>query len=666
MTRPLVLVLALVLALDARGQEAPDKSVDCPTAPLPASRSGALYAALATARNGITLDDVLAATGYAFRATACANDCPCIEWREEATSIAKGARVFGCEVEEVDLARVPWEQAFGRIKDSIDAGRAVAYAGPRETGVIYGYRNEPRTFFVHAALAGEKKDEARPADSLPELWELSVVVPGKGAVADAAVREDEALLEALAYARRPPVRGGCGFLEAPALNGFGLSAYEVFAQKLASGDHGISGGHGAVPERVAHLRAGRAAAVTFLEKAAKRREAAKAGSGAALIAAAKEYRAELESALVPLESLTAGKDELALGDEGLRHRAASLLATAEEHDRAALALLEKPALERRVPEGLMDALSITRTAPVLEKLAPDLAQLAETGEADVRLLAVSALADTPGPAARAALGKALLDKDGPVSEAALVALEARNEEGLVDLLLEAWEKAPRTRIRSERPLQRQLVFSLADHAASDPRALKALEKALDDQGEGDETPDAIPRWAAQSLYGVEGVDAEPVLLAAMKTGRPTARRAAASVLDLSGSKTALAALEGALGDGDVPLRLICASALGRRGNEKGIKVAVAALKDPSRETRTLGVESLTRMGAAAVPAVGKLLQDTDWRVRANACVVLGRTGSTEDLRKIAALEKDPAPPVRELALQAKAIVEARARADKGK
>src|SRR5579872_7045721 len=149
--------LVFVLSAVGKAQDlTPDKSVDCPTAPLPASRSGALFAALATTQKGVALDDVLAATGYAFRATACANDSPCIEWREEANSIAKGARVFGCEVEEVDLARVPFEQAFLRLKESIQAGHAVAYSGPHETGVVYGYKDEPRTFFVHSAAQGEK------------------------------------------------------------------------------------------------------------------------------------------------------------------------------------------------------------------------------------------------------------------------------------------------------------------------------------------------------------------------------------------------------------------------------------------------------------------------------------------------------------------------------
>lgn len=661
----LTLVLSLLAGHSHAQDLTPDKSVDAPTPPAPASRSGALWAALTTCQKGTNLEEVLAASGYAFRATACANDCPCIEWREESLSVAHAAHALGWADQETDLAHADLEVAWKIVKSQVDAGRAPFYAGPREVGVIYGYKEEPRTFFVRAIVAGEKHEESRPVEALSELWELHTFSKTKLGAHEAAALEDMALLQALAHAHRPPVRGGCGFLDAPALNGFGLSAFQVFAQKLSSDDRGISGTHGAVPERVAHLRAGRQAAVLFLEKAAKRREAEKAGTGAPFAAAAKEYQAELDEALVPLEALTAGKDEIALAHESLRQNAASLLAKALEHERAALAHLEKPVLAAHaVPADLHAALSITRTAPVPEKLAPDLAQLSATAEADVRLIAVDALADTPGAAARVALGKALLDKDGPVSETALVALEARNEEGLVDLLLEAWEKAPRARVRSERPLQRQLVFALADHAATDARALKALERALEDQGEGDETPDAIPRWAAASLYAVQGVDAEPALLAAMKSSRATARHAAVTVLDLSGSKQALAALDAALADTDPSTRLAAASALGRRGLEKGLKTALTALRDSSRDVRSLGIESLTRIGAPAHAGLVKLLEDKDWKIRANACVVLGRTGTDKELQKVAALEKDAAPPVRELALQAKAILEARAKAAK--
>jgi HEAT repeat protein len=658
----IALLALLGLAFEARAQElTPDKSVTAPAPPAPASRSGALWAALSSFQKA-ALEDVLAASGYAFRATACANDCPCIEWREEALAVGPAATVFGIADTELDLAKTPVDAGFTAIKASIDAGRALVETGPGEVGVVYGYKLEPKTFFVHALVGDEKRSEGRPVDALSELWELHSLSPGRTPPYEAAAFERAVLLQAIAHAHRPPERGGCGFLDAPALNGWGLSAFHVFAQKLATGDRGIAGAYGAVIERAAHLRAGRAAAVAFLEKAAKRRDAEKAGSGSELLAAAKLYKDELEQALVPLETRVTGKGDTVLAGDALRKQAAQYLEKAAALEKSALVILEKSVFEGRVSDAVRDALTLARTAPVLEKTAPELITLLEKGEADMRLLAVSALADTPGPAARAALGRALLDGDGPVAEAALVALEVRNEEALVDLLLDAWARAPRTHSRSERPLQRQLVFALADHA-SDPKALKALEKALEDQGEGDEIPDAIPRWAAACLYAIQGVDAEPTMLAAMSSSRPAARRAAVSVLDLSGSKQAIAALEGALTDQDQKVRFDSSAALGRRGDDKGLKVALGALKDPSREVRTLGVEALTRIGGPAVPALVKLLDDKDWRVRANACVVLGRTGKTNELKKVAALEKDPEPAVRELALQAKAIVEGRARAE---
>src|SRR5438105_3378119 len=116
--------LALLASSSARAQDlAPDKSVEAPSPPAPATRSGALWAALASWKKGTALEVVLAASGYAFRATACANDCPCIEWREEALSVASAASAFGVADTELDLAKTPPEVGFAAIKEAIAAGR---------------------------------------------------------------------------------------------------------------------------------------------------------------------------------------------------------------------------------------------------------------------------------------------------------------------------------------------------------------------------------------------------------------------------------------------------------------------------------------------------------------------------------------------------------------
>src|SRR2546423_6383973 len=150
----LVLVLVLVLGRSHAQDSSPDKSVDAPPPPAPASRSAALWSALSTCQKGIALDEVLAASGYAFRATACANDCPCIEWREEFLSVALAARAFGWADAEIDLARADPAVAFETIKTAVSAGRAPFYAGPREVGVIYGFKEDPKTFFVRAIVQG--------------------------------------------------------------------------------------------------------------------------------------------------------------------------------------------------------------------------------------------------------------------------------------------------------------------------------------------------------------------------------------------------------------------------------------------------------------------------------------------------------------------------------
>ena len=652
-----------LLAQDARPHEdKPDRPVACPPVPLPGAEAQALWAALVPSVPDLALEDVLALSGLAFRSTDCANDCSCREWREEALAVPSLARALGREATRIDLSRVAPEVAFAQLDKSLAAGRAAFYIGPNETGVVCGTKAQAGLFFVRALVEGQPRDEARAASRLSELWELTILAPGTAAPAlDPAARELAVFTHALAHAHRPPLRGACSFLDEPAINAWGLAALGLFAERLANDEHGISGTHRVVPSRVAFLRAGRAAAALFLAKAARRREAQKPGSGFAYTTAATEYKAELTECLVPLEGLFAGKDELALADPKLAHDAALLLGKAAQHERAGLLALEPEVLGARGIAGdVAAAVSLRREQPVPEKVAPELAKLAESPDADVRLLAVAALADTLGPAAHVALAKALLDRDGPVSEAALTALEGRNEPGLTELLVDAWDKAPRDRGRTDTPLQRALLFSLADRGVGDPAALATLGRALEDSGEGDEVPDAIPRRAASLLYKLEGVDAEPLFLAALKSTRVNARRAAVPVLDLAGSKAALAALEAALEDPDTTVRLDAASALGRRGLDKGIKTAIAALRDPSRDTRSAAVDSLTRCGAAANASLVHLLEDPDWRIRANACVILGRTGGNAELGKIAALDKDVSEVVRELAHEARAVLDARA------
>jgi HEAT repeat protein len=644
--------------------EKPDRSVACPPVPAPGGEADALWAALVPGAPDLALEDVLAVSGFAFRATECANDCACREWREEALSIPAAARTLGVEAERIDLSRVPPEVAFKRLHASLQAGRAAFYVGPNETGVVFGTKATPPLFFVRALASGERHDEARPASQLSELWELTLLEPAKQPlVLDRDARELLVLTHALAHAQRPPARGACSFLEEPAVNAWGLAALGLFAERLATNDRGVAGSHNAVRGRVAFLARGREAAFAFLEKAAKRRESAKAGSGASLAAAARAVKLELEEALLPLEKLVASKDEVALADPKLGRDAAALLAQAAKREREALLAFEGETLAARgLKPELAKAVSLAREQPPSEPLAPELAKLAEDGDPDLRLLAVVALADTPGPAAHVALAKALLDRDGPVSEAALAGLEARGEPGLTELLVDAWEKAPRERSRTDTPLQRALLFALADRGAGDKAAVATLARALDDAGEGDEVPDAIPRRAAALLYRLQGTAAEPAFLAALKSPRPGARHAAAAVLDLSGSKQALAALEAALDDPDPSVRLTCAAALGRRGEEKGLKVALVMLRDPSRDVRSAAVDALARCGPSANPFLVRLLEDPDWRVRANACVVLGRTGGEAELAKVAALVKDPSDVVRELAHDARVALDASHRA----
>ena len=227
--------------------------------------------------------------------------------------------------------------------------------------------------------------------------------------------------------------------------------------------------------------------------------------------------------------------------------------------------------------------------------------------------------------------------------------------------MKAWDNGPRTRARSDRPLQRSLVFAVAARAASDAKALALLERAVDDGGEGDDIPDAIPRWAAALLYHLRGVECEPVLLKVMASPRPGARRPRRA-----SSTSRARRRRSRRSTSRSPIRTPRSGSRPRPPSD-----AAGARRESTpraRPSRSLARRARGRRRGAHAhrrsrsPALVKLLEDKDWRTRANASVVLVRNGTAAELARVAALEKDPEDLVRDLAVQAKAILEARARA----
>ncbi|MFQ5718638.1 MAG: HEAT repeat domain-containing protein [Acidobacteriota bacterium] len=201
---------------------------------------------------------------------------------------------------------------------------------------------------------------------------------------------------------------------------------------------------------------------------------------------------------------------------------------------------------------------------------------------------------------------------------------------MVPQVIETFEWA-----RNEDPkIRRYLAQALG--TLGDPRALDALESALDD-------PDADTRlWSARALALLGEPAATDALVRHLSDADPAVRKETAHALAVLGASSARDDIAGLLDDGTVDVRWNAALALAWLDDDRGLAVllsmldrtglaAVSGLRPDQADQVVLGaVEALDRLGSpgGAVDALREVSRkDTSLQAREAALHALSRQGS---------------------------------------
>lgn len=212
-------------------------------------------------------------------------------------------------------------------------------------------------------------------------------------------------------------------------------------------------------------------------------------------------------------------------------------------------------------------------------------ELAKDADAKVRLGVVSTLKTKPSEAEKEILYAAASDSDTSVAAEAACAL-AEEKDGRASALLvrAASFSEPTLRVRAIEALAR-----LGDHQVE-----PALTQALED-------PEIRVRQAA----------AEALEALAGESGREAMRKA----IELS--------------DQDPKVRLICARALGKMGDQQGVQKLLSLLSLKDSAIRVPAIQALADVGRPAVDSLLKTLDEPPLARQEGACQALGKIGDAK-------------------------------------
>jgi HEAT repeat protein len=155
----------------------------------------------------------------------------------------------------------------------------------------------------------------------------------------------------------------------------------------------------------------------------------------------------------------------------------------------------------------------------------------------------------------------------------------------------------------------------------DPKAIPYLIQSLDQDPY--EEVRAKSAWALGKLNAKEAVDA---LIKALYDEDWEVRKYAANSLGIIGDQNALPYLIEILNDPDRQVRQYAAVALGKMKDERAISILLESMDDEDDNVKLISMYALENMGEKAVGPLTKTLKDKDWRIRANAAIVLGKIG----------------------------------------
>jgi len=155
----------------------------------------------------------------------------------------------------------------------------------------------------------------------------------------------------------------------------------------------------------------------------------------------------------------------------------------------------------------------------------------------------------------------------------------------------------------------------------DPKAIPNLIQSLNE--DPDEEVRAKSAWALGKLNANKAVD---TLIKALYDEYWEVRKYSANSLGIIGDQNALPYLIEALNDPERQVRQYAAVALGKMEDERAIPILLESMDDEDDNVKLISMYALENMGIQAVGPLTKDLKNKDWRMRANAAIVLGKIG----------------------------------------
>ncbi len=268
-----------------------------------------------------------------------------------------------------------------------------------------------------------------------------------------------------------------------------------------------------------------------------------------------------------------------------------------------------------------------------------LLQCLEDPEADVRVRACEALARLGNPSAVTALFRLIGERDGRLSQAAAAAIQSL---GSLETKRLALEQALSTDTRTRRAALR--IISYFGYL----EGLTVLVAAMDDEDE---------KIREAAIYGLPLIDdarGTDALLAAANHAAPRTRAAVVRALGQTTTEPrVVAALRGALGDGDAWVRYYACQSLGRLKVDEACKEIVALMQDPTGQVRVAAVEALAHLREGdADKALTDAARSEDADMRRAALLGLGIARRPESIGLLREAAGAPDPSTRLVAIGA--------------
>ena len=267
----------------------------------------------------------------------------------------------------------------------------------------------------------------------------------------------------------------------------------------------------------------------------------------------------------------------------------------------------------------------------LEELSKGLADDLASEDADKRLNAVRQLGSIGSAATRQSVAALCRDPEAKVRLAVVQALSVEPTDAERDLLAQAASDEDEgvlieaVSVLAEVEDQRAVQFLAAADKLSD---VKARVRAIG----------AIAKLKDEKLLA-------PLRTILLEDAEVKARRAAALALEEIAHEAGRASMLEAIQveDQDAEVLLVCARALGKLGEQKGVEKLIELLVSKVSAIRIPAIEALGHVGGPAIAALLKCLDDPSPARQACACLALAAIKSPDTVEALVALVSRPVP-----------------------